>query len=94
MKSLGCASHGARRLAERACVAVVQGGEVAVFLSRATRKAAAVAYTDRQYARAMRRHAPSLVGVYRDDLADNDGLQDRIVDDLIAHARSGRAVSA
>lgn len=94
MKPLGHRSQGLRRIAMRARGAVLGCGEAAVFLSRSTGHAAAVAYTDRRYASAIRRHAAHLVGIYRDDLGENPGLTERLVEDLCEHARSGGAVTA
>lgn len=94
MKPLGNLSNGVRRMATRAHQAVLGCGEVAVFLNRQTRRAAAVPYTAPGYARVLQSHATHLVGVYRDDLGDNDGLVERMVDDLVVHAKARRAVSA
>ena len=91
---LGHASRGERSIATRALAAVQAHGQVAVFLSRATREAAAVAYTDRGYARATQRHAAHLVGVYRDDLGGNEGLFQQMLGDLREHAKARRAVPA
>lgn len=93
MRPLGHASIGARRIAMRARAAVLAHGEIAVFLSRTTREAAAVAYTDTDYAWARRRHAAHLVGTYRDDLSDNTGLLEQLIDDLIEHAKARKAAA-
>jgi hypothetical protein len=90
MRTLGHLSQGTLRIAQSACDAVLAHGEVAVFLSRKTGEAAAVEYTSRDYQYAMRRHAPHLVGVYRDNLADNDGLFEQMLDDLACHVSAGR----
>lgn len=88
MRPLGHVSQGARRLAFRVRTTVKDHGQVAVFLSRTTGQGAAVAYTDPEYAFAMRRHVQHLVGVYVDDLGDNDELFERVVEDLREHLKA------
>jgi hypothetical protein len=92
MIPLGHISAGPARMASRAVDAAVRSGRVAVFLGRSG-EGAAIAYTDPGYAWALRRHVRYLVGVYQDDLADNEGLRAQLIADIRTHLPAARKVA-
>jgi len=87
---LGKLSRGTSRIAYRARAAIVTSGQAAIFLSRGTGNAVAVAYTAPDFEWQCRRHLQHLVGVYTDPLDDGRALLAQLNDDLLAHVQPAR----
>lgn len=94
MRPLGTTARGLGALSIAARDAIVASGQAAIFVSRVTREAAAVPYTDPSYDWLVRRHAEHLVGVYTDPGYKTSTLRQQLLEDIRQHlqpARAGRA---
>lgn len=93
MMPLGNVTHSLPSVARKASMALQMGGRIAVYVGT-TGNAVAIPRSDDDYVWQINRQRRYLVGVYDDDLRDNDGFPAQLIGDIRAHVADLRVRSA